>query len=235
MIVLLGWAGTAFGAVRHVPLRSNVALSPGEAITVTVSATAPTEIGWSAVQRQPCPSDCVRATDVSGGVNYSITTRLGASLKYMPVSGKIVIEYRNVSTQAVAIDVYRIERTCEAEACRFLDDRQKGTWLVFKVDEFRSIVTSPDESHSVITGVTTTGKPFRFRAIWWTDDRKSLAVNCAPFVKRYLDTHVPKAQYTPYVISGQAVGDASNIVLKSIDTCAPKASHFGVPDENVYK
>jgi hypothetical protein len=32
-----------------------------------------------------------------------------------------------------------------------------------------------------------------------------------------------------------AIGAAANIVLKSIDTCAPKAPNFGVPDENVFK
>jgi hypothetical protein len=60
-------------------------------------------------------------------------------------------------------------------------------------------------------------------------------VNCSPSVKRYLDTHAPKEQYRPYVISGQAVGEAPNIVLKSIDTCAPKAPNFGVPEGNVFK
>jgi hypothetical protein len=37
------------------------------------------------------------------------------------------------------------------------------------------------------------------------------------------------------VISGQAVGEPASIVLKSIDTCAPKAPNFGVPDTNVFK
>jgi hypothetical protein len=235
VILALGCAVPALGAVRRVAIRSNIALNPGEAITITVPATEPMEIGWKTVQPQTCRVDCVRATDVSGGVNYSVATRLGASMKYTPAGQTIVIEYSNISTQPVAIDVYRIERTCEAEACRFIDERQKASWLVFKVDEFTSIATSRDASYSVISGVTTTGKRFRFRAIWWTDDPKAAIVNCAPFVKRYIDNRVPKAQYTPYVISGHAVGDASNIVLKAIDTCAPKASHFGVPDKNVYK
>ena len=101
--------------------------------------------------------------------------------------------------------------------------------------EFKSIETSKDESYSVISGVTIAGRPFSFRAVWWTDDKKNRLVNCAPFVKRYLDKHTPKEQYSPYIISGQAVGEAANIILKSIDTCAPKAPNFGVPEENVFK
>src|SRR5881409_3079639 len=48
-------------------------------------------------------------------------------------------------------------------------------------------VTSKDGSYSVISGVTSAGKPFSFRAVWWTDDKKAVTVNCSPFVKRYLD------------------------------------------------
>jgi len=231
----LACAAPALAAVRHVPLESHVALKPGQAITVTVDATEPAEIGWTAVQPQPCADDCVQATDVSGGINYTVATKIGASMKYKPAGGRIVIEYKNVSKQPVAIDVYRIERTCESEACRYFDWQKKGTWLVFKVDEFRSIVTSTDESYSMISGVTTTGKAFTVRAVWWTDDRKSLLVTCAPSVKRYLDAHAPKTQYTPYIISGQSVGDAAHLILTSVDTCAAKAPHFGVPEKNVYK
>jgi hypothetical protein len=74
-----------------------------------------------------------------------------------------------------------------------------------------------------------------FRAVWWTDDKKNRLVNCAPFVKRYLDKRTPKEDYRPYVISGQAVGEPANIVMKSIDPCAPKAAHFGVPEANVFR
>src|SRR5262249_12735750 len=108
-------------------------------------------------------------------------------------------------------------------------------WLVFKIDEFKSLTTSQDGSYSVISGVTTTGRTFSFKAVWWTDDKAAVAVNCAPSIKRYLDTHMPKDQYRPYIVSGQAVGEPADIVLKSVDTCAPKAPNFGVPDENVFK
>lgn len=36
-------------------------------------------------------------------------------------------------------------------------------------------------------------------------------------------------------IEGQAVGEGDNIVLRSIDTCAPKAPNFGVPEKNVFR
>jgi len=235
LLLAMVWASPAVAAVEHVPIKSNVTLRPGEAQTITVDATQPTEIGWQAVQAKPCTTDCVQATDVTGGVNYTIATRLGASMKYRPAAGRITVEYKNVSGEPVTIDIYRVRRTCEAEACRFIDESQKARWLVFKVDEFTAIETSRDASYSVISGVAISGRPFRVTAVWWTEDRKSLLVNCAPSVKRYLDEHTPKERYRPYVISGQAVGEATGIVLRSVDTCAPKAPNFGVPEANVFK
>lgn len=236
VLLLLLWAGVAHGAVERVPIRSSVQLKPGEAQTITIEAAQPTEIGWRAVQAKPCATNCVQATDVTGGINYTVATRLGASMKYTPAAGKITVTYKNVSSETVTIDVYRVRRTCEAEACAFLDESQNSSrWLVFKVDEFKSIATSTDESYSVISGVTIAGRPFRFKAVWWTDDKKSLRVDCAPFVKRYVETRAPKERYSPYIISGQAVGEGDNIVLRSIDTCAPKAPNFGVPENNVFR
>jgi hypothetical protein len=229
-------ASAARGAVVHVPIKSGLVLQPDEAYTITVEATEPLEIGWLAVQPKPCTTNCVQATDVTGGINYTIATALGAARKYEPVAGKISVEYKNLSREPVTINVYRVKRTCEAEACRFLDDTKKSRWLVFKVGEFTSIATSKDGSYSVISGVTIAGRPFTFKAAWWTDDKATaLMVNCSPSVKKYLDNHTPSEQYRPYIISGQAIGEGAAIVLKSIDTCAPKAPNFGVPEKNVFK
>jgi hypothetical protein len=195
------WVGAAYGAVVHVAIESGVALKPNQAYRITIAATEPIEIGWKAVQSPLCTTDCVQATDLTGG-NYTIATSLGATRKYTPVSGKILVEYKNVSSQPVAIDVYRVQRTCDAEACKFLDPGKKGRWLVYKIDEFKTIATSKDGSCSIISGATIGGRPFSFRAVWWTDDKTALIVNCAPFVKRYLDNHTPKEQYRPYIISG---------------------------------
>ncbi len=94
--------------------------------------------------------------------------------------------------------MYRVKRTCDAEACRFLDDTKNGRWLVFKVGEFTSIATSKDGSYSVISGMTIAGRPFTFKAAWWTDDKATaMMVNCSPFVKKYLDNHTPNEQYRP--------------------------------------
>jgi hypothetical protein len=228
-------AGAAQAAVTHVPIASAVTLQPGQATTVTIDAAEPTEIGWRTVQAAPCTSNCVQATDVTGGVHYTVATPMGASMKYTPAAGRITIEYKNVSNAAVTIDIFRVRRTCEAEACRFLDPNEKGRWLVFKVDQFTSITTSADGSYSVISGVAMSGRPFTVKAVWWTDDKQALAVNCSPSVSRYLNAHTPKEQYRPYVISGQVVGDPSSLVLRAIDTCAPKADKFGVPEQNVFK
>ena len=232
---LVFWAGVAAAAVRHVPIQSTVVLRAGEAYTLTIEATAATEIGWRAVQDPRCTTSCVRATDLTSPMHYGIATALGASQKYIPVSGLISIEYKNVSTQPVTIDIYQVERTCEAEACKFLDPLQSARWLVFKVAEFKAISTSNDGSYSIISGTTVAGRPFTFKAVWWTDDKRAAAVNCSAFVKRYLDNRTPTEKYAPYIISGQAIGEADNIVLKSVDTCAPKAPNFGVPEKNVFK
>ena len=132
LLLSFGWASSVFGAVQHIPIASNVALKPGQAYTINLEATAATEIGWEMVQAKPCANKCVQATDISGGINYSIAVPLGASMKYVPASGKITVEYKNVSTEPVAINIYRVHRTCEAEACRFLDHAPKGRWLVFR-------------------------------------------------------------------------------------------------------
>jgi len=228
-------ATIAHAAVEHLPIKSNVPLKPGEAYTITIEASEATEVGWRTLQAKRCTTNCVQATDLTGGINYSIATPLGASMKYTPVAGKISIEYKNMSSEPVSIDIYRVRRTCDAEACTFLDESQKRRWLVFKVGEFTSISTSRDQSYSVISGVAMSGRPFTLTAVWWTDEKAAIRVDCSAFLKRYVDTHVAKEQYQPYIISGQAIGDAKTIVLTSVDTCTPKAPNFGVPDQNVFK
>lgn len=224
----------AHGAVSRIPIRSNLVLQPGAASTITLTAGEATEIGWQPMQPQRCATECVQATELTGTIHASISAPMGFAKKYQPESGKISVEYKNVSREPVTITVYRVKRTCEAEACRFLDPSQKTRWLVFKVSEFRSITTSKDASYSMIDGNVMSGRPFRIRAIWWTDDKGAVRVDCSPFVQRYLANHVPKEQYQPYIISGQATGEAPNLLLR-VDTCAPRAPHFGVPEANVYK
>ena len=235
LATLLFWSGAAHAAVVHTPIKSAVELMPNQAVTVTIEVAEPVEIGWLTKQAKRCTTNCVQATDVTGGVNYTIATPLGASMKYKPVSGKITVEYKNVSTEPVTIDIYRVKRTCDAEACKFFNYGDRGRWLVFKVDEFTSITTTGDESSSLITGVAQSGRPFKARMVWWTEEKPAIGVNCAPSVKRYLDNKTPKEQYSPYVISGYVVKQTPEIVLISIDTCAPKAPKFGVPEENVFK
>jgi len=224
-----------FGAVMYVPIKPSLILRPGETYTLNVDATAPLEIGWRAVQARPCVTQCVQVTEVREGVRHSMATSMGSSQEYRPAGGKISVEYKNVSSEPVTIDVFRIDRTCEAEACRFLDAAQKARTLVFKVGEFQSITTSKDGSYSIIFGVAMSGRSFRVKAVWWTDEKTGFAVNCAPFVKRYLENHTPKEQYRPYVIAGQAIGEGNDIVLKSVDTCAPKADHFGASEQSIFK
>ncbi len=227
--------GTVHGAVKHIPIRSGVVLKPGEAYTAKVESAKQVEIGWTAVQAQPCTMDCIKMTLVSDIHPVSFTAARSAVGKYMPTDGKLIVEYKNVSQQPVTIDVYRIERTCDAEACKLFDDSKKGSWLVFKIDEFKSITNSVDTSYSVISGVAESGRAFRIHVVWWTDQKGAGFMGCPRWIKGYVDNHTPKEKYRPYIISGMNVGDENNVVLKSIDTCVPSAPHFGVNEKNVFK
>ena len=226
--------GTVYGAVKHIPVRSGVVLKPGEAYTAQVESANPVEIGWTAVQAQRCTMDCVQMTLVRDHP-VSFSAALGAVGTYTPTNGRLVVEYKNVSQQPVTIDVYRVERTCEAEACRLFDSSKKGSWLVFKIDEFKSITNSSDGSYSVISGVVESGRAFRIHVVWWTDQKGAGFMGCPRWIKGYVDNHTPRERYRPYIISGMNVGDENNIVLKSIDDCVPSAPHFGAPEKNVFK
>jgi hypothetical protein len=229
-------AAAAHAAVVHVPLQSSLALQPGAAFTVTTDATKPAEIGWTNISPTPCTTNCVEANQLTDGMHTSFATGLGGSKKYTPVAGKIAIEYKNLSTQPVTINVYRIERTCDAEACKFFDMNEKGKLLLFRIDQFKSIVTSTDESYSVISGVAVGGKPFTMKAVWWSDDKNGFRFHCAGFIQRWLNNHAPADEYRPYILSGMNVGTADDIVLTRIEACVPKAPHYGVlSEDSVFK
>lgn len=235
LAAFLIFAGTSQAAVTHVLIKSGVVLEPGKSYTANIETVKPLEIGWRAVQANQCKTDCVRASELTSPMHYSVTTSMGASYTYIPAAGKIEIEYKNVSSQPVTINIFRIQRTCEAEACRFFDKDAKGHWLVYKIAAFNSITTSKDGSYSLITGITTTHRSFSVRAVWWSEERTPFTFHCADFIKRYLDSQTPPEKYCPYILSGQAVGEGDSIVLKSVDDCVPNAPKFGAPDANVFK
>jgi hypothetical protein len=232
ILLLTALVGSAHAAVENITVQSEVELKPGQSQTVTIETNEDTEVGWQTLQAAPCTTDCVQAVDKSGGYEHSIATRIGASMVYKPVNGKITIEYKNQSAQDVTIDIHRVQRTCEASACALIDHKEDGRWTVFKIDEFHSIETSADRSYSVISGVTTAGKSFTVKAVWWTDN-PDFMFGCAKFIQAYLDEKTPKEDYSPYVIAGMLV-EGTELVLRSVDTCTPKAPNFGAPQENVF-
>jgi hypothetical protein len=227
-------SGTVYGAVKQIPIRSGVVLQPGQAYTAQVESTKPVEIGFAAVQANPCTMDCIQITLVRDHP-VSFSAARGARGNYTPTNGRLVVEYKNISQQSVTIDVFRIERSCEAEACKLFDSNKKGSWLVFKIDEFKSITNSTDTSYSVISGVAESGRALRIHVVWWTDQKGAGFMGCPRWIRGYVDNHTPKEKYRPYILSGMNVGDANNIVLTSIDDCVPLAPHFGVPEKNVFK
>jgi len=231
VLAVLLFSGLAHAAVARIPVKSNVALNPSEAYILTMDVAGPVEITWEAVQAKPCNTDCVQVTYLPTKLVFAARSGSG---KYTPVDGKISVEYKNISSEPVTINIYRVQRTCDAEACQFLASGQKGRLLVYKVDEFKTITTSKDDSYSILTGTTTLGRPFRVHVVWWTDD-KMARFHCAQFIQRYLSNHIQKDQYRPYILSGMAIGEGNDIVLKSIDTCVPRAPNFGVADANVFQ
>jgi hypothetical protein len=227
------FAGTCSAAVLHAPIKSRLELKPGQSYTITVDSAVPLEIGWTAVQQKACATNCVEATDLNTTIHTSIATSLGASKIYHPADGKISVAYKNVSSDPVIIDIYRVNRTCEAEACRFIDKNAKGHSLTFKIKEFKSITTSSDGSYSTISAIAMSGRPFTVRAVWWSEDPKGIRFGCEKWIKRWLDSHAPPEKYSPYVLDGEVIGDDSHLVLTRVDTCVPSAPNFGAV--NVFK
>ena len=234
LVVLLLLGSIARGEVTHVAIKSGLILQPNQTYTITVDALEPTEIAWRNVQAKACSTNCVQSTDLTGSMHMTFAAALGGSKKYTPASGRISIEYKNISGEPVTIDIFRIRRTCNAEACKFVDKNAKARWLVYKISSFKAITTSKDESYSLISGTAMSGRSFTVRAVWWTDDSKGYRISCSKWIKGYLDKSAPADSYSPYILSGQATGDGNNIVLIA-DTCVPKAPHFGVPEANVFK
>jgi hypothetical protein len=244
-IFVVLWSATAYATVERLPIKSSLMLKPNETYLVALDTTEPVEIGWT-VQGKACPTNCIQSEEVggrdlpSGGhIRYTIAASVGASKIYKPVSGKITIEYKNVSNDPVTFDIYRLKRICDSEACKLFVGGQKSHSLVFKVDEFKAIETSSDASYSDISGVVVGGRPFRIKVLWWTDDRMSgsgfLSKSCIRWITKFVTEHWPKEKFAPYILAGQAIGDGSDMVLTSIDNCSGPAPNYQAPEQNVFK
>jgi hypothetical protein len=228
-------AGVSYAAVTHAPIKSGVALKPSQTSIITIDSATPVEIGWTAVQAKACTMHCVQATELTQANHNKLATDIGASTIYTPSAGKISIEYKNISSDPVIINIYRVHRTCDAEACKFIDKNAKARSLVFKIKEFKSISTSKDGSYSTISGIAMSGRPFTVRAAWWTEDPKGLRFGCDKWIKGWLDNHDPPEKYRPYVLAGSGLGDDNHLVLKFVDTCVPRAPNFGAMESSVFK
>ena len=143
-------AGTAQGAVTHVPLKTGLVLKPEQAYTLTVEATEPTEIGWEAVQAKRRTTNCVQATEITAGVKNAIATAPGASRKYTPVAGKILVEYGRLDRAGHHQRVCRLHRICDAEACKYLGESQTTAGSCSRSMSSSRLTTSKDGSYSVI-------------------------------------------------------------------------------------
>lgn len=220
--VLILCLGIAHAEIRHVPIKSGLVLKPGEKYVAQIESATPAQIVWSAVQAKPCTANCIQMTQLGERRHVPFDSARGGSGTYEPTDGKITVEYKNISQETVTIDIYQIVRICDAEACSLFDNSKKGSFLAFRIDEFKSITNSKDGSYSVISGVAESGQPFRIHVVWWTAGKVEGFIGCPRFIKGYVENHTPKEQYRPYEISGMNVGDANNIILKATDGCVPR-------------
>lgn len=227
------FAGVSYAAVTHAPIKSSVTLKPSQTSIITIDSATPVEIGWTTVQAKRCTMHCVQATDLFA--HTTVATDIGASIFYNPAAGKISVEYKNISSDPVILNIYRVQRTCDAEVCKFIDKNAKARALVFKIREFKSITTSKDGSYSTISGIAMSGRPFTVRAAWWTEDPKGLRFGCEKWIKGWLDNRDPPEKYRPYVLAGSGLGDDNHLVLKFVDTCVPHAPNFGAMESSVFK
>jgi hypothetical protein len=244
-IFVMLWAAAAHASVERLPIKSTLVLKPAETYRVSLDATEPVEIGWT-VQGKACTTNCIQAEEADwrdfpagGHIRYTIAASVGASKKYQPVSGKITVEYKNISNDPVTLDIYQIRRICDSEACKFVAGAQKGRSLVYKVDEFKAIETSNDGSYSDISGVIVDGRPFHVKVLWWTDDKMTasgfLSKSCVRWIKKWVGEHTPKEKYRPYILAGLATGEGNDIVLTSVDNCSGPAPNYQTPDQNVFR
>jgi hypothetical protein len=100
------------------------------------------------------------------------------------------------------------------------DDRQ----LVLRIDAFISLETSDDQTSSVITGRTISGKTFHAKAIWGSG---SLA---PAYIKRRMSE--PKADRDHCVLAGRATG--TDPIVLNVDTFTARGSGFAAPKEWEY-
>ena len=111
---MIACAGTLYGAVKHIPVRSGVVLKPDAAYTAQVESTKPVEIGLDG-RSSATLHHGLRADD-SDERNLAPTVRGGAGSRreLHPTDGKVVVEFKNVSQEPVTIDVIRVERNVRA-------------------------------------------------------------------------------------------------------------------------
>lgn len=165
-------------------LHRSVKLNPDQTFTVKIVTNEPYHVGWSTKQKNHCKGNCVEGKKlVNGKWQSSISAQHGASVRYEPSDGKIIIEYKNVRDAFVIIDVYKEKQICDSEACDFL--RKRGIKYPFDYDQidldYKRILskkvtrfdTSKDGSYTNVEGESVFGTKFKITILWWFVDDKS--------------------------------------------------------------
>lgn len=229
------WPAVAFADLEHITVASGIQLQPGGTRVVAIKSAEPLEIGWENTQAKPCTMSCVEASIEKGGAKYSWAAPMGGSKEYTPDAGKITITFRNVSKDPVAINVFKVKRTCKAASCAFVKNKKSTRPMVIKVGLFKAVTKGKDGSYSVVTGVTEAGKPFVARVLWWTDNPKNALINCHATMQAYVDKQTPREEYSPFILPGRFVGDDKTLAIDEITGCVPKGAKYGMDESSLYK
>lgn len=89
-----------------------------------------------------------------------------------------------------------------------------GDHVAFLVTEFIKVETAPDKSHSMIRGVTITGREFSIEARWGG------LTSCADYLEKWKATRRSAAQ--PYYIAGSIKAESPMVVAMSSCVRDPK-------------
>src|SRR5262249_23703805 len=98
----------------------------------------------------------------------------------------------------------------------------RGDYVAFFVTEFTAVETAPDQSHSLISGKTITGRAFSIEARW--GGLKA----CPGFLEKWKAT--PRGPDKPYYLEGKILAESPMVVRMSSCMRDPKNVDRSRPD-----
>ena len=212
-------------------LKDNIKIKPGATYKLTINSKSPVNLGLFVDQESGCETACITIKQPNDASSYEYTTKSNAFSEYHPQSGKIEMNYTNISEKPVVISIHQYIHHCDAEACALLmkmgikepiDFASKnGKFKRLRIASIDTIKTSTDGSWSDVSGTTLFGDPFDVTFIWWLFDPK-IEISCGK--GRYIERYKKKISE-----GGGPVSIAGNLIYRNrpifinVDTCLGRA------------